>query len=304
MALEESFLTRAIDDFRRYTDEPSINAKYTDAVIADMLMQSYATVVGEINRNSRQMAVARYTITYLGDSTQRDYVLPPIMGSVHCIYKEDSNTGARTFYYARGRRSPIGRGIWIEGNILKVQQQVLTVDEELVIEYIPAKTAKLHNGTFTVDSTGKIVTLDSTPSAGSLDTNLNAYAGMIFRVLDSDDSGYEYVQEQPITSYDRTNYQATLPVALNPNHNGQAGPHYYEIAPPIHNGLDHVVSLYLARWILLIEGDPRADSIERLYRDAIRTVRLDAYYSNLDDAAKMESDNYQRHRFRRGRVRT
>ena len=89
-----------------------------------------------------------------------------------------------------------------------------------------------------------------------------------------------------------------MPLVLNPNNNGSSGTTSYEIAPAIHQGLDHAVGMYLARWIVSIEGSiTRARLLNREFQDVIRNLRLVTYYSNLMEAGKTRSDNFDNRRY-------
>jgi hypothetical protein len=228
-------------------------------------------------------------------------LLPPLIKSIQAIYAE-TTTGYKVFYDARGRWNPAGREVWVEGNLLRIQSNVLAAADVLKVEYIPSGTARLNNGACTVDSTGKIITFGAAPTDGTLDTRLNAYAGSVFRLLTTDDASgnYDYIQECQIDSYARDTRKATLKVALSPNlgdgtHSGTIN---YEICPAIHEGLDHAISLYLAWWIISVEGSvTRAHLLHRMWRDVVRNLRLSAYYSNLMEAAKWQGDSFRSSRF-------
>ena len=190
--------------------------------------------------------------------------------------------------------------MWVEGNILHVQENIFNIDDTLVIEYIPSGTARLHDGTCTVDSTGKLVTFGSTPTDGTLDTHFNSYAGAIFRIVSDTDTDYDFIQERTIQSYANTTRIATLDTALSPNPGDgvQSGTTSYEIAPAIHRGLDHAVAVYLAYWIAAIEGSiTRARLLKGMWRDIIRNLRLSAYYSNLQEAPKARADTSRNSRY-------
>lgn len=288
----DSFLTRAIASVRRQLDEPTTNAKYTDANIIEQLELSYILVLGEKNRNALNPAVATVSITVASGTTE--YILPYTIGSVEAIYESDGG-GGRIFYNSRSRHNPIGRFVWIEGNTLKVQGSgFLSLGTSLTIEYTPSGVARLHHGACTLNAAGTIATLGATPNVGTLDTHYNAYTGCHFKILNTIGTTVtnNYQQERTISAYDTTTRQATLTPALTSVPTTDDGEILYEIAPQIWRGLDLVVSLHAARTIANIEGLPRASRIEKVYRDAIRHVRLSAYYSNLQDAARVPTDNF------------
>jgi len=301
MALDNSFLTRGLEDFRFYSDEPEINAKYTDEKVYQKLEEAYAHVVAEINRNHTQPIVARFDVTYVAD--QEAYALPYMIGSIYAIYQLSSTGNSKVFYHSQGRFNPWGRGVWAEGHTLHILDTAgIDADDVIKVEYLPSGTARLCNGTVTVDSTGLLATLGATPDTGTLDTHSNAYAGSVFRIVSDTDSSYNYTQERTITAYDNTTRICTLDVALSPNAGDgvQSGTTKYEIAPAIHQGLDHAIALYQAMLIVGIEGEmARANFLRVAYRDVIRDLRLGAYYSNLQEANKLRSDTNRRRRYRR-----
>ena len=262
-------------------------------------------VLGELNRNSRTPIVARVTITV--ESGKTTYSLPPGIGMVWAIYALSNESGTKFYYHSRGIHNSAGRGIWVEGRTLHIQNpdQIIGVDTELVVEYTELGVAQLHDGTLAaaVNVAGDEVTLATVPSTGSLDTRDNAYAGCLLRILSVTGTSPvgNYVQERTIASYDRTTRVATLDTPLDPIPVAGAGGYiYYEIAPAINQGLDSILSLYAAYMILAIEvNSKRAGGLLMMYRDQMRNLRLTAYYTILEDATKLRADAYDNRRFRR-----
>ena len=289
----DSFLTRGIADIRESTDEPTSQAKYSDARIIEHLEKAYIIVLNEINRNSRTPAVAKITKTITSGTTT--YPIPHTVGSVHGIYKV-GDTGGKAFYDSRSKFNSFGRGLWIENQTLHIQTtDMYGLGTEVTIEYIPSGIARLHNGICTLNTDGDVVTFGATPNAGTLDTHHEAYAGSVFRILGSDGTN-SYLQERVITAYDETAKEATLDAPLDPIPTGDNI--YYEIAPAISKGMDTVVALYAAWRIMSTEGNAkRAASILKAYRNEIRNVRLTAYYSYLPEAPIDRCDNPNNRRY-------
>jgi hypothetical protein len=284
----DSFLSRTIASVRSVTDEPELNAKYTDSKIIELIEQNYALVLAEINRNSRTPVVVKTTVTYDGSTAQ--YRLPNNIGSVYAIYTE-STAGTRLFYSSRDRLNTRGRFVWVEGQMLCVQPNVLASGTIVTVEWIPSGTARLHCGACGVSTDGLTVTLGASPYAGALDTHNNAYSGCVLRILKADGTN-DYMQESPISSYDNTTRQATLAVALSPVPTAGEGSIYYEIAPSIHQGLDQVVAYAASMAIVSIEGNvKRLNSMRLEYLRYIRNLRLTAYYSNMQEASGTDRDN-------------
>lgn len=297
MAMTGSFLTDCIADVRRYTEEPVANAKYTDTVLARMITQSYAHIISEINRCNPEPIVASFDVTYVADTDE--YILPPLMGAIWAIYSA-TDSGYKVFYSSRSHLNPLGRQVYVERSILRVQDGLFTAGDTITVEYVPSGTAALHNGDCTVDSTGKIITFGATVTTGTLDTHLQAYTGSVFRIVSDTDTSYNFIQERLISSYAHVTRVATVELALNPNAGDgvQSGTTSYEIAPAIHQGLSHAVGMYLARWVVSIEGSiTRSRLLNREYQDVIRNLRLMTYYSNLMEAGKVRADNYDHRRY-------
>uniref|UniRef100_A0A6M3J660 Uncharacterized protein n=1 Tax=viral metagenome TaxID=1070528 RepID=A0A6M3J660_9ZZZZ len=300
MPYTESFLTRGLADIEELIDEPIIKAKYTDARKISHLEKAHIIVLNEVNRNSKTPAVVKQDITIAANTTE--YVLPHVMGSLYGVYDEDSS-GGKIYYDGRSRYNPYGQRIWLAGHTLHIQSAgCLGLGTILTVEWIPSGVARLHNGTCTISSDGKTITFGDTPNAGTLDTHNQAYAGSLFRFLGVDGSIVtgNYLQERNISAYDETTREAILDVALDPVPTTDNGLLYYEVAPPIHKGMDMVVALYAAWRIMIIEGNlKRASGILAAYRNEIRNVRLTAYYSNLPEAPRLRGDSYDNRRYRR-----
>ena len=180
----------------------------------------------------------------------------------------------------------MGRGVWLEGNMLKMQVNTIEAGKEIIIEYIPSATARLHSGICTLNAAGTEATLAATPTQGTLDTHINAYAGSIIRILSANTNGN--LQERIITNYSHTTRVATLAVAFDPIPDGVIA---YEICPPILRGLDDLVASYVAWQIALIEGQRnRASDLMKSYMERIRTVRLNAFYYNQTTTPTMRTD--------------
>ena len=300
MSYADSFITRSLADIDEAIDEPIIKAKYSDTRKIQHLERAYIIVLNEKNRNLKTPAVVKQTITLAAGTTK--YVLPHSMGSLYGVYNV-SDSGYKVFFDGRGRYNPYGQKIWLEGHTLNIQAvDSFGVGTELVAEWLPCGVARLHNGTCTISADGLTITFGATPNAGTLDTHHQAYAGCVFRLLDVDGTTVtgDYMQERNITAYDETTREATLDVALDPIPTTDDGNFYYEIAPAIHKGMDSVVALYAAYRIMSIEGNmKRARGILDAYRNELRNVRLNAYYSNMPESTRVLSDSFDNRRYRR-----
>ncbi len=297
---DDSFLTRALASLRENLDEPTIKAKYDDPRCIVHLEEAYMIVLSDLNRNSKTQIVARLDITVADGVTE--YVLPHTVGSVYAIYS-GGEEGGKVFYDSRSRTNPFGRGLWIEGKTIHLQSPTqYGLGTVLTVEYIPSGIARLHNGTCTIDSDGDAITFGATPNVGSLDTHPKAYAGSVFRHLETDGSVVtgNQMQERTIISYNTTTRVADLDVVLDPIPTTDDGISYYEIAPAISKGMDTVLGLYAAYRICLVEGNrKRAEGILAAYRNTYRNVRLTEYYTHMGVAAQLRADNSRNRRYRR-----
>jgi len=288
----ESFLSRAIAAVRDYTDDPAVNKKWTDAKIIRQLELSYILVLGEKNRNALTPAVARFTVTIA--SSTLTYDLPYTIGTVEAIYQGDGY-GGKVFYDSRSSYNPFGKNLWVEGNTLKMQHAgMLPTGTEVTVEYIPSGISRLHNGpcTFTDSTT---VVFDATVDQGTLDTHPNAYLGDTFRFLNATGTTVtnNYMQERTITAWAHATRTATIAPALTATPTTDDDELLYEICPNIHKGLDLIVPMHTSQFICEIEGQTtRARHLEKALQKALRHLRLDAYYSNIQEASKLRADNY------------
>jgi hypothetical protein len=294
---EKSFLVRAIDWIRLWTAEPSIKAKYSDTRLIERLEVNYALALGEINRMMGDVLVNRFAITLTGAGK---YVLPATFGPVQAIYY-DGGYGYKIFWTRNSSLNPNGKGVWVEGNVLRYQDSAFEIGDTVTVEAWPTGLARLHCGTCTVDATGTIVTLGATPYLGQLDTQINAYVGSslrIFNVTGTSPTG-PYIQERPITAYAVATRQATLDVALDPiPAAGSGGYIFYEIAPQIPIGFDSVLAAKTAWEINSAEGQKaKAAGALNIYQTNIRHLRLTAWMRQMQDAGVAESDSFMNSRF-------
>ena len=300
-----SFLSRAVTTVREMLDEPAINKKYTDTRIITQLEKSYCHSLGEVNRNTRTQAVGTYSVSIsTGSSSIQNFALPHNAGNILAVYVE-GDYGERYHFNSRGRHNVLGRGVWIDGNILRIQPQAVwsttnSGSATLKIEHVPVGVAQLHNGVLTLDADGDAATLGASPNVGALDTHPSAYLGCTLRILEVDGTTVtgNVMQERAITAYNSTTRVATLTPVLDPIPTTDDGNIYYEIAPTIHKGMDEIVATYTAYAIALTEGNhKRANGILKRYQTEIRNLRLTSYYSRMDEATKQRGDSYYMGRY-------
>jgi len=267
----DGFLTRAIAVVRDATDEPELQPKYTDTKIAAYLQKSYAHVLSEANRCSRTPVTAQCDITIVGADEDQAYALPPVVKAIREMHMMDDTGNRLEPVRSRGTSHVWGPKYTLEGTTLKIRAGSFAEGDILRITFTPSGAAALHEGVCTIDATGTIVTLAETPTKGTRDTRINAYAGSTLRVLGATTTG-NYVQDRLITAYDVTTLAATVSPAVNPIPTGIIT---YEIAPPFDDILDEAIALDTALRILGIEGNiARQQAISLTYQTALRDLRL------------------------------
>jgi hypothetical protein len=279
------FLTRTISRVRRFTDEPSTNAKYSDSDIIDIKQSSWGDVLEELNRVNAAPIVVRHNMTFSDDNVNV-YVLPPNIGTILRLAKMSSVTGLPEWVVTpRSRWNPSGPGLLIEGNTLRLEPFWVGSSDTLQMDYVPNGDLELHEGSiassaFTNDSTTQTcsIVLSDSPTQGSLDTRPNAYAGSIFRIISATSNNYQ--QERIIKSYDTITRTAVVQPAFEATLL-PGGTVTYEIAPLMNRSMDIVVALDVSAIILGLEGDNnRASSVQLQYARKMRTLRLNR--SNIE----------------------
>ena len=299
--MSEGFLANVISDVRLTTDEPSVNAKYTDADILKLIGRCYSKIFSDLTRILKYPPTVSYDITLGSNVANQTFVLPTHIENVLCIEQLSTDNYREGLVQPRNNLSLSGPLVRIEGNILYVDKTALKDAARLRVHYVPSATALLHGGTCEVDGDGTTITLGDTPTVGTLDTHAQAYAGHIFRIFG------DYTQERPIVSYDNENLELTLAAPLNPipttGGGGEGQPEAeevaYEIVPLLHSDIEQLVTLAVARRIVTIEGNSeKLNTITQSYREDMRDLLLK--YGRIDKwlATIGGSDTVFNNRFR------
>ena len=289
-----AYLVRLLSETRTYAGEPSINKKYSDDWIINRAENNYAMILMEKNNMLQDPVLMRVPITVDGSDY---YILPSTMGTVHAVYY-DLGSGVKMFYRRRGNYNNQGKGVWVEGNMIRLQSaDIVATGETLTVEAEPTGLARLHCGTCTVDADGTTVTLGASPYLGTLDNQINAYLGSVLRIIKvtgTSPTG-NYIQERIISAYDATTREATVEVALDPIPAAGAGGYiYYEIAPQIPIGLDTVVAQHVAWELTSAEGlTAKAKTLLFMYQKNLRALRLEAFSKQLQSATVADDDTMQ-----------
>lgn len=289
-----AFLVRYLALVQKKANEPTINKKFSDDYLIERAEEVFALVLGEKQRQEQDPIVATIEITVVDG--QNDYVLPACFGPIQAVYY-DSGQGTKWFYRRGSSYNPCGQGVWVEGNLLRLQDSLIAYGETITVEAWPTGTARLHCGVCTINADGDEVTLGATPYLGTLDKSINAYLGSILRIINvtgTSPTG-NCIQQCKITSYNWSTRVATLAAALSPIPAAGAGGYiYYEIAPQIPITLDAIIGYKVAADLLSGEGLPKkADGCLRVYQANLRHLRLSAFASQLPSAGLSDADTFQ-----------
>ena len=149
----DGFLTQGIYWFRKYADEPAVNAKYSDADIITMLESSYQHCLQEVYRaipqgKNSEMPIQTHADIQLGDSAYpRWYPVHPYMGVILKILHMTPDLLQWGVLWTRGNLSPAGKGYRLEENSFWVDRNWLPQGNYVRFEYAPSGCAALHQGT-------------------------------------------------------------------------------------------------------------------------------------------------------------
>jgi hypothetical protein len=288
----DSMLVRLCSLVNKLTAEPKLNKLYDDAWIISRAENVYALVLGEIHRMTQDQVIATIPLSILGG--QNVYIIPPHMGPIQAVYTMDNPWGLKYFYERRGSGSILGKGIWVEGNMLKIQQSTVIFADTIYVECWPNGCARLHCGTCTVSADGLSVTFGATPYLGTVDRTVNAYAGSIFRpfkVTGTTVTG-NVIDERIISSYNAVTRVATLMAPLDPIPTTDDGSIFYEIAPQIPVALDSVIGMRIAWEINSIIQPKKAPGCLAMYQSNVRHLRLESWAKQLQSARQPNADNF------------
>ena len=292
----EAQLVRMIEEVRKWVDEPKLSGgatpKYSDDWIIRRCENVYALVLAEKFRQTQDPVAATISITPVAGTYS--YIIPSTMGPIQAVYYQDpeDSYGYKYFYDRRGSHNRLGKGVWVEGNMLRLQDGYDDVLETLQVECWPNGCARLHCGTLTLNAAGTEATLGVTPYKGTRDRSVNAYAGSVLRIFNVTGTTVvgNLVQERVISSYNATTRVATLAVALDPIPTTNDGSIFYEIAPQIPISLDAILGMRVAWEIAAVEMPKKAPGILALYQQNLRHLRLEAWSSQLASAGKPNAD--------------
>ncbi len=299
-----SFIARVIDQIRRYTDDPTANAKYSDNDLIAKMRDAWSELWVELSNNAEWPLIVRLDVTI--NTTDMHYQLPVNLGRLLRLAK--INAGNEVMQWEVDQNSylnPSGFGMKIEGNTLRLGRR-WTAGDTLRLEYIPGGEIAPIAGEWTAPITysGRSVTLPSTVANGNLETRENGYAGMFLRTIIPDgtapvaDDPKTIQQERLITAYDPVTRVLTLATDQNPDITFVAGELEFEVVPVLHNILDQLVALRAAMDILAGEGEAkRRTTLISEYRLKLRAMRQEVSAVAGRRARQFEGDVVENRHF-------
>lgn len=291
MQSTNSMLHTILTRSRMLLDEEVVAAKYSDDFfVRHLLTSAQVDVLSRINNTYSNPVVIRYAVTIT--SEEEYYVLPPSIQEIWMIAVLDDDQllpimelSTRSFW------NSAGPGWQIEGNLLSLRPKV-EASKDVHIFYVPNGDCMPHYSSEggSLDATKKIVTLDLTPDTGVLDQRVNAYAGMMLRILPTDDSP---VEQQPIESmaWSGSAWTVTVRVAYTYASAGSIG---YEVVPM---GMESMADAISARCAMKL-GQMRSVSEKKMrymkeaYQGAIKTLGDNFTHMNLRRGKYYEKDTF------------
>jgi hypothetical protein len=308
--LSGSFLNRLIAAIRRAVDEPSINAKYTDADMVAKIRDAWAAVWHDLNANSNSPMVVRYNIPIVID--EQNYLLPPTVGQILRVAKIDTISGLVDWEIdTLGYFNPNGQGWSIEGNVLRLGKK-WKVGDTMQVEYVPNGEIMPINGQLTSEEGPftSTFTLGTTQVNGVIDTRPNAYAGYILRTYPPTGTtvttaGQTVTQERVISAYDPVTRVCTLATDLIEIDLDPGETLNYEVMPVLGIQLEEIIILRTARNILALEGNKERYALQsNEYREKIRNARLALATYKLRHGNQFKGDDVDNRQYGRRLIRS
>lgn len=178
-------LATLCDRVRFALDEPSLRAKYTDAVLVDRLNEIWPEIVVDLYGAAQNPPLSRFDVTV--DSNQEFGLLPATCGEVWYIEELDGPNGNVIGQVVpRSRYNAYGRGIVWEGGYRFKLDPKPTEQKYYRFYYVPSGEAVLLSAQVpTTSFTSTTVTLGTTTGTtlGSIDNRTNAYIGSLVSLV-------------------------------------------------------------------------------------------------------------------------
>jgi hypothetical protein len=260
-------LASALSRVRKWVDDPVVRSKYSDALILDLMNETWCEVLTDLFNQATNVPIARFDITLVKD--QADYTLPANTGEILRIAKLDSDTGIPNWEVVPGSfLNPYGWGFRFEGSQRVILNPTPTAsDDVLTVEYIPAGDIMLHVGKAPIanmtSSALQLATTGPNVLTGTVDRRPNAYLGCYVSVFDSDNGappdGYRVfpVQERIITAVDVADQTVTVSPDFDFDASAQSAFQNvkYEVYPVEAPIVWPIVTLYVAAKIVAIQAE-------------------------------------------------
>lgn len=295
MNSDGSFLTSILEQVRFYTDLPTTDAKYSNAMLVqNVIYPTVADILARLNLNQDNPIVIRHSIALV--EGQQYYQLPPTVQEIWRLASLDENGRVLRDAYPRGVYHPSGPGWSIEGNVLSILPFPQEADS-IEIWYVPTTDVLFHKGTGYLQ--GDEFVLSNAPTLGLRDRRHNAYTGCILRLIPT--TGV--IQERMIKGYDAANRVVHLRLPFNPEYPADSSGSLaswsgsssssggfstslisssgdypqtvaYEIAPPYSSALWEAIALGCSVKIGIaanMRGE-KLQLLEREYKKAMKTI--------------------------------
>jgi len=261
---------RSVAKVRQITDEPATNAKYSVEEIIQLLEESYAEVLQELQRSSNTKIVAKYTFTY--SSATELYAVPPTVGQIISIGEDDDDTGTKIFYKKGSRLSPYGTKCIIENNWIRFQPGYIADGTTVTVRFQPDGCARLFAAnSATVDNTANTITIPDSVTAGYRDRRANSYLGSVVHIMPNTDNTVE--QYQVVSA--QSDSVLTVEPGWSPALVTSTDNVDFEIIPPFPSAMDLVVATRAALKIILAEGNTiRYGMVGKEYSAQMRSLRM------------------------------
>lgn len=275
-------IAAAVARIREITDEPDVQAKYSDARLVSLMNEAWQTVTYDLYAQATNPPLARYTVTPVKD--QFHYHLPANVGEVRRVCRRNSDGVMTAEIIPDPSLSVSGPGFRIEGlHSFYLNPPIKDSNADTFdIEYIPSGDTILQTGSVSVSGASTtVLPLASSPTLGEVDRRPYAYLGCYLGIYtgSANPSGYDVfpVQQRIIEDYDIANQTVTVSVAFDfdPSDLGGGETVSYEIYPMEAPIIWPVITREVARLIAGMEGDERRfKMLNALKSEAVRSCAL------------------------------
>lgn len=262
-----SMLYTILERVRAYSDDPDIDAKYSeDWIIRHIITPSLVDVQGRLSLFLDNPVYNRLALNIVAN--QEFYTLPPCVGEVVRLGITDAQGTVTTEWTPRGETHPFGPGWTIEGNVLAVRPAP-TASGTFTLWYINNGDAMPFFSDVT-STTATTVVVPATPTLGALDRRKSAYVGHMLRLIPNTSTAE--IQERIISGYDFTTRTFTVRRDFDPV---PSGTHKVEVVPMGHSqALWDAIAFASAIRLCTVRRapGPQLQALQLNYRSAIKTI--------------------------------